>query len=1396
MAQVHRAASRGLRRPLMRSTALVTAAAVLTSQTGVALAAPQGASVQAGAVSVSTPAPGHTRVDQATAHAIVNWDSFGIGRDESVRFAMPGAGSAILNRVTGSAPSHLLGRLTANGSVYLINRNGVVIGRDAVIDTQGFAASTLDMADQDFLAGRTDFLGDSTASVVNHGTIRAAGGDILLVGHAVSNDGTLSAPEGRVALGAGNDLRYVPGDGGGLQIRAGLAVGTATGVDTRGLIEAATAELKAAGGSVYDLAVNQEGVVRASGVRARDGRIILTADGGAIRNAGTLRATRGADGGEIFMGGGVQGGDPAIATAATADVTAAGVVDVSAASATGSGGTAVVWADEATAFSGAVRARGGSEAGDGGFAEISGGRLAFIPAEVDLTAAHGATGTLLLDPGDINIQRGASSNASQSGDTFTNATAGTDTVLDAATIEAALGGANVTVQSADQTSITLTADLAWAAGTALTLDSGRSITLNGSVSAPAGTLILQPSYDTTNVAGTITQGAGSTLALGTLRLKGDPANRAGNATFTGVLAVDTLDVDKNGRGLNSVTATNAANTIGTLTSTMSGLDVRDSAGGLALRVAEASAERGLDVRTVGDLTLLPGTSVGLSANPNPASVVLEAKDGAFINQAGATPFSLDTTQFQVLRVYASDLTRTNPGGIAATAVYGHDITSRAPAGPELLNTVSYIVYETGTAPTLVVVADDMSRVYGDANPTFTWSVNGLGDGESFADVVAGGTPALSTMATAASDVGTYAISTDGTGLSSSKYQLLFQNGTLTVTQAPVTLTVADNSRTYGSATLAQANSATASGLKNGHTVADLTLGWSYNQDLARGATNGGPTTPISATLGNANYTIASQSTGALTITKAPLSGTLGGAVSRQYGDTLVSQDLAANNVTWTGLRNGDTWGVIRAITTDDDAARSVGAYTLAMTGATADNYTITVNGTAALTVTQAPLTLTADDASRLFRQDNPAFTVSASNLKLGQSLGDIVDYTLATTATSGSAEGTYPITLTAALSGNPLAANYSLAGVNDGTLTVLENPDYVVQTLETTTTKTTLQNFNTGPQVITIKQSQPFTIKTNDNLPDLTRTTSIVVTTAPEAPAGDSEVMALRSADGQSALSDATKRLIDGWPKDQPMDAETKAYMDSIRAGGRDLDQVMKDAAAGDPAARTVMAAVMPALVSTLARKDPESLTIREAALLEKVRNRIAERRAALVATVRAKVAAHLAERRRDAQNMPLTTLFATQDFPDVLKDAIIEVNGKVIAQSAATIGGAAAAGAAAAGASIALASAIFPFAGSATIVSVASGSVIGHVAGTSAAAVAGAAAAPIALTVGLAAAIGAAGIIKLIESGENEAAYNAFVDYNSKPVGDLGDLAAGSDEARAELAFASSQIYMEMFGQ
>ena len=137
--------------------------------------------------------------------------SFPLAPAEITRFIQQGAGSSVLNRVIGSNPSEILGQLLSNGQVWLINPNGMVFGSDAIVDTAGFIASTLDISDSNYLSGNFEFNGDrDSGSIVNQGLIKTSGnGDVVFIAPNIENSGVIQTESGDLILAAGRKVRLI-----------------------------------------------------------------------------------------------------------------------------------------------------------------------------------------------------------------------------------------------------------------------------------------------------------------------------------------------------------------------------------------------------------------------------------------------------------------------------------------------------------------------------------------------------------------------------------------------------------------------------------------------------------------------------------------------------------------------------------------------------------------------------------------------------------------------------------------------------------------------------------------------------------------------------------------------------------------------------------------------------------------------------------------------------------------------------------------------------------------------------------------------------------------------------------------------------------------------------------
>ena len=287
----------------------------------VATANPVAGSVVAGSASINS-AGSTLTVTQNSNRAIVNWQGFSIGTGETTRFVQPGVNAAILNRVTGGDPSAILGSMQSNGQVYLINPSGIIFGPSANVNVGGLVASTLNVANDEFMRGAdVTFSGDSTVGIYNYGNIEALEGNIYLIASNVANHGVLRASQGNVGMLATDSVTLVDGARPYLPVTANRRSISETGVTNTGLIEAMQVELAANGGNAYGLAINNTGTIRATGSETRGGRILLVANGGEIKTSGDLIAQRGNNGGDVIID---AGGTPGSAAYVSGNVDVSG----------------------------------------------------------------------------------------------------------------------------------------------------------------------------------------------------------------------------------------------------------------------------------------------------------------------------------------------------------------------------------------------------------------------------------------------------------------------------------------------------------------------------------------------------------------------------------------------------------------------------------------------------------------------------------------------------------------------------------------------------------------------------------------------------------------------------------------------------------------------------------------------------------------------------------------------------------------------------------------------------------------------------------------------------------------------------------------------------------------
>ncbi len=560
-------------------------------------ALPVGGVVSAGSAGIAS-SGGTTTITQTSQNTAINWQSFSIAQTEAVRFVQPNSSSVALNRVLGSDPSSILGSLTANGKVFLLNPNGILFGQGAQVAVGGLVASTLSLSDADFMAGRYNFTGAGSGTVVNKGTINADGGYVALLGANVSNEGVISARLGTVALAAGNAITLdVAGDG---LLNVTINEGAVNAlVQNGGLIQADGGRVlltAQAAGNLLQSVVNNTGVIQAHSIQNINGQISLLGDmqSGTVTVAGTLDASGTAPGqtggtvtitghhvglfgatinasgdtggGTVLVGGGFQGVNATVANASATYMSADSNINADAIN-SGNGGTAVVWSNDSTRAYGTITARGGALSGNGGQIETSGHWLNVDGIVVNASAPNGTAGSWLLDPADVIIQAGTSNDVLTAGVYEPTSGSGASTIDVAALITALAGGAgtDITITTTNAGAagvpsniaphsglgdITIASALTWTpaipGSQTLTLNAAGDVNINATVTTTGGSFVVCCGRDinvnaritSTGVAATANKGGNVLLSAGrNVNIARVGANNAGITTTDGNMEI-------------------------------------------------------------------------------------------------------------------------------------------------------------------------------------------------------------------------------------------------------------------------------------------------------------------------------------------------------------------------------------------------------------------------------------------------------------------------------------------------------------------------------------------------------------------------------------------------------------------------------------------------------------------------------------------------------------------------------------------------------------------------------------------------------------------------------------------------------------------------------------------
>lgn len=287
-------------------------------------------------------------VAQGSSNVLINWSTFDIANGNLVQFDQPDAGSVAVNRVLSPNASFLNGALNSNGRVFVINPNGVLFGANSSVNVGGLLATTFDISEGDFNAGRFVFndsatgQGDYAGVVLNQGNINVGvdgrlsdcciiipnetdnggsefpgfppiviGGGVVaadaapttpgvavLAGRRVENEGNINAFGGQIGLASGSSIA-VSFDNGLISYevtpRTMEAVNDLAAIRNTGVLTASGGSvtlLARASSSTPGVGILNSGEIRATGISVDgSGGIYLTSTGGSIESTGVIDAS-------------------------------------------------------------------------------------------------------------------------------------------------------------------------------------------------------------------------------------------------------------------------------------------------------------------------------------------------------------------------------------------------------------------------------------------------------------------------------------------------------------------------------------------------------------------------------------------------------------------------------------------------------------------------------------------------------------------------------------------------------------------------------------------------------------------------------------------------------------------------------------------------------------------------------------------------------------------------------------------------------------------------------------------------------------------------------------------------------------------------------------------------
>ncbi len=913
-----------------------------------ALANPTGGTVVGGSATI-TNTPAELDINQSSQNALINWNSFNIAAGETTRFIQPNTSATAINRVFNSKElSTINGNLLANGHVIIINPNGVLIGKTANIDTAGFIATTANIADSAFSPaakiGTLNFnqAGNPNASVINQGDITVEGAGLAaLVAPNVRNDGVITAKLGKIQLGAADTFGVdLYGDG-----LLNLAVGQSAALSTTN-----TGSLVADGGQVLMTAaaasdvvnsvINNTGVIEAIALQNVNGQIVLKAPGATTNVSGTLQA----------KGGNVETSGEKLNIADGTDVEAAN------------------WLLDPTTFTIGHTGDAGTTINDG---TLNG----------NLTNGSNITETATNS---ITVNSDAVIGSTHSGSTATLTLDATGSGTSSSSTVAINGVINATAnQSGDVLNLVVKANGSVTGSGAITTNggavtiNGASANLTGAISTGAGNVGITASNGSLTTAAITTTDGNITLAAtnGSITATGDLAINLANGSGVTDGSVGVLKLTTTGTGDTDIITKNLTVSDGLVGAAgVSTLNV-NSAG--ALTVNGAVLVTNLDNNDPSDYAQSSASLVAKNGVDITGTVKVTAQDTNQNNFDSTANLVVTSTSGSISTggiTVTSDQNETQNGGTNNTST----ATAKLTANNGAVTVTSGGIDVNATAEN--TIADSSGAAEAKANAGLT--------------IKAGGAISLNGAVTSIADVTSAPVlSADG---SNATIDIESTGGELYFSQAPVAHaydsqnttgaqdTDAYNGLNYTHATNANSSYSTSS-------TNDVTIPKNTNYNPTTGAfpytgpgfaTTGNKGTTVTVTT-TSNTPVASADQSALTLSGQHVIDVTANA-TKVYGtsdSTAAVTDTAKFNYIDslnTGFNNAGsaaadvtgTGSISRTVSAVAD--ENVGDHAVTVSGLTANNstsaghFTIVTDPSSKLTITQAPLTVTANNGTKTY----------------------------------------------------------------------------------------------------------------------------------------------------------------------------------------------------------------------------------------------------------------------------------------------------------------------------------------------------------------------------------------------------------------------------------------------